>query len=138
MLDAQLDRLVRVLRHKRIWALNVGENFATSPAVRSWWCGPWRAAGRISKGWPRLHAAGGFECIARAELRELRVPFSHARTPASPPSCLPTPPPSSQAWRRFADALPGTAVGHLFVSEQHLVGTDLKERMRAAIRANRK
>lgn len=70
--------------------------------------------------------------------QQLRVPFSQARTPPSPPSCLPTPPPCSQAWRRFADALPDTAVGHLFVSEQHLVGTDLKERMRAAIRANRK
>jgi len=43
-----------------------------------------------------------------------------------------------QAWRRFCEALPETAVGYLFVSEQHLAGTDLKQRMRDAIRANRR
>lgn len=43
MLDAQLDRLLRVLRHKRIWALNVGENFATSPEVS--WVGHQQAGG---------------------------------------------------------------------------------------------
>lgn len=32
--DAQLDRLARLLRRRRIWALNVGENFGTSQAVR--------------------------------------------------------------------------------------------------------
>lgn len=43
-----------------------------------------------------------------------------------------------QAWRRFCDVLPETAVAYLFVSEQHLSGTDLKARMRDAIRANRR
>lgn len=43
MLDAQLDRLLRVLRHKRIWALNVGENFATSQEVS--WGGQQQAGG---------------------------------------------------------------------------------------------
>ncbi|PSC70796.1 chlorophyll b reductase [Micractinium conductrix] len=45
---------------------------------------------------------------------------------------------SQEAWRRFCDALPATAVGYLFVSEPNLAGTDLKARMRDAIRANRK
>lgn len=33
--DAQLDRLVSVLRQGRIWAVNVGENFGVSRQVRS-------------------------------------------------------------------------------------------------------
>jgi hypothetical protein len=33
MLDEQLDRLVRLLRRGRIWALNVGENYGTSREV---------------------------------------------------------------------------------------------------------
>ncbi|KAL4422114.1 hypothetical protein ABPG77_003399 [Micractinium sp. CCAP 211/92] len=74
MRDAQLDRLARLLRRRRIWAVNVGENFGTTQA----------------------------------------------------------------AWRRFCEALPHTAVGHLFVSEQNLAGSDLKGRMRDAIRANRR
>ncbi len=74
MLDAQLEHLTAVLRNKRIWALNVGENFQIS---------------------------------------------------------LP-------AWRAFTDLLPTTAVAYLYVSEHHLARTDLKIRMRYAIRANRK
>ncbi len=31
--DAQLDRLIGVLKQRRIWALNVGENFGVSPQV---------------------------------------------------------------------------------------------------------
>ena len=59
--------------------------------------------------------------------------------PCQPPTDLARwPPGCAQAWRRFCDALPHTAVGHLYVSEQHLAGTDLKARMRDAIRANRK
>ncbi|KAI3437870.1 hypothetical protein D9Q98_000316 [Chlorella vulgaris] len=72
-LDEQLDRLVCLLRRRRIWALNLGENFNTT----------------------------------------------------------------QPAWQRFCEALPGTAVAHLFVSEQHLAGSCLKVRMRDAIRANR-
>jgi len=33
LLDGQLDRLAGVLRRRRIWALNVGENFGTTQAV---------------------------------------------------------------------------------------------------------
>ncbi len=33
MRDAQLDRLARLLRRRRIWAVNVGENFGTTQAV---------------------------------------------------------------------------------------------------------
>ena len=33
MRDAQLDGLARLLRLRRIWAVNVGENFHTSQAV---------------------------------------------------------------------------------------------------------
>ncbi len=33
MLDAQLDRLITVLQQGRIWALNVGENFAITRKV---------------------------------------------------------------------------------------------------------
>ncbi|GAB4819352.1 hypothetical protein N2152v2_006398 [Parachlorella kessleri] len=72
--DVQLDRLIDVLKLRRIWAVNVGENFAVS----------------------------------------------------------------QEAWERFCSSLPGTAVGYLFVSEQHLRGTDLKARMREAIRENRR
>lgn len=74
MLDDQLERLTKVLENKRIWALNVGENF-------------------------------GITC---------------------------------RAWKRFAAALPRTAVSYLYVSEHHLVGTKLKLAMRVAIRANRR
>lgn len=34
MRDEQLDRLARLLRLGRIWAVNVGENFGTSQEVR--------------------------------------------------------------------------------------------------------
>ena len=44
----------------------------------------------------------------------------------------------AQAWERFAAALPQTAVGYLYVSEAHLEGSDLKTRMRDAIRQNRR
>lgn len=43
-----------------------------------------------------------------------------------------------QAWERFCARLPHTAVAHLFVSEAHLEGSDLKGRMRQAIRQNRR
>lgn len=43
---------------------------------------------------------------------------------------------SRRAWERFAIALPATSVAHLYVSERHLAGTDLKERMEAAAAAN--
>ena len=44
---------------------------------------------------------------------------------------------SLPAWAAFAAALPATAVAFLYVSEHHLGATDLKQRMRDAIRANR-
>ena len=44
---------------------------------------------------------------------------------------------SRAAWERFATALPSTSVAHLYVSERHLAGTDLKERMEATAAANR-
>lgn len=74
MLDSQLEHLTEVLRNRRIWALNVGENFQIS----------------------------------------------------------------LDAWRKFTDALGETAVAYLYVSEHHLARTDLKIRMRDAIRINRK
>lgn len=74
MLDAQLEHLVEVLKKKRIWGLNVGENF------------------------------------------QITLP----------------------AWGRFTAQLQHTAVAYLYVSEHHLGGTDLKIRMRDAIRINRK
>ncbi len=74
MLDAQLHHLGKVLTNKRIWALNVGENFQTT----------------------------------------------------------------SQAWDDFTRTLEATAVAHLYVSEQHLRNTDMKTRMRDAIRINRR
>jgi hypothetical protein len=74
MLDAQLEHLTAVLRNKRIWALNVGENFQISLS----------------------------------------------------------------AWSRFTEALGETAVAYLYVSEHHLARTDLKIRMRDAIRINRR
>jgi hypothetical protein len=40
-------------------------------------------------------------------------------------------------WRAFADQLHDTAVSHMYASEHHFRGTDLKARMRAAIRINR-
>ena len=42
------------------------------------------------------------------------------------------------AWQRFTDALAGTAVAYLYVSEHHLGGTNIKVSMRDAIRINRK
>ena len=72
--DAQLEHLAQVLANKRVWALNVGENFQISIA----------------------------------------------------------------AWARFTQALQQTAVGYMYVSEHHLKHTDLKLRMRDAIRVNRK
>ena len=42
------------------------------------------------------------------------------------------------AWQRFTDALAGTAVAYLYVSEHHLGGTNIKISMRDAIRINRK
>ncbi|KAK9815520.1 hypothetical protein WJX72_005004 [[Myrmecia] bisecta] len=74
MHDEQLERLTEVLKLKRIWAVNVGENFQISLT----------------------------------------------------------------AWERFCQVLPQTAVGYMYVSEHHLLRTDLKERMIVAIRQNRK
>lgn len=74
MLDAQLRHLGEVLGNKRIWALNVGENFQIT----------------------------------------------------------------NQAWERFTLALEDTAVAYLYVSEQHLKNTDLKIRMRDAVRIHRR
>ncbi len=74
MLDAQLRHLGEVLANKRIWALNVGENFQIT----------------------------------------------------------------NQAWERFTLALEDTAVAYLYVSEQHLKNTDLKIRMRDAVRIHRR
>jgi hypothetical protein len=51
----------------------------------------------------------------------------------SPSTC-----PCLQAWRRFCDSLQHTALSYLYVSERNLAGTDLKLRMRDAIRANRR
>lgn len=74
MFDEQLQKLTDVLRHRHIWALNVGENFEIS----------------------------------------------------------------LDAWEKFTQALPETAVGYLYVSEHHLLRTDLKIRMIDTIRENRK
>lgn len=72
--DEQLEKLTEVLKLKRIWCLNVGENFRTT---------------------------------------------------------LP-------AWRAFAEELPETAVSHMYASEHHFIGTDLKNQMKDAIRETRK
>jgi len=72
-LDEQLEKLTEVLKLKRIWGLNVGENFNVS----------------------------------------------------------------MPAWEKFTVALSQTAVTHMYASEHHFRGTDLKVRMRDAIRANR-
>ena len=74
MYDEQLELLTKVLKQRRIWALNVGENFHVS----------------------------------------------------------------LEAWQKFAEELQNTDVGYLYVSEHHLVQTNLKNKMRAAIRQNRK
>lgn len=94
--------------------------------------------------WPAASHRADISMHVHGRLRT-SVPHAHqhniALQPPSPPltpATIPPPCHPSQAWRRFAAALPETAVGHLFVSEQHLAGTDLKERMRDAIRANRK
>ena len=71
--DEHLVRLAEVLRLKRIWCLNVGENFRTS---------------------------------------------------------LP-------AWRRFCEDLKDTAVSHMYASEHHFIGTDVKHKMKAVIRETR-
>eukprot|EP00241_Pyramimonas_parkeae_P002672 CAMPEP_0114225824 /NCGR_PEP_ID=MMETSP0058-20121206/889_1 /TAXON_ID=36894 /ORGANISM="Pyramimonas parkeae, CCMP726" /LENGTH=508 /DNA_ID=CAMNT_0001336477 /DNA_START=57 /DNA_END=1580 /DNA_ORIENTATION=- len=72
-LDEQLDRLTEVLKLRRIWGLNVGENFGVS----------------------------------------------------------------MPAWERFTENLKFTAVTHMYASEHHFRNTDIKIRMRDAIRANR-
>ena len=41
------------------------------------------------------------------------------------------------AWRKFTDQLHLTCVGYLYVSEHHLLRTNLKVRMREVIRGNR-
>eukprot|EP00803_Ostreobium_quekettii_P003889 evm.model.scf_407EXC.2 EVM.evm.TU.scf_407EXC.2 scf_407EXC:14109-19988(-) len=74
MYDEQLELLADVLKQRRIWALNVGENFHTS----------------------------------------------------------------LQAWEAFAMELAHTDVAYLYVSEHHLVHTNLKSKMRDIIRVNRK
>ena len=71
--DEHLVRLAQVLRLKRIWCLNVGENFRTS---------------------------------------------------------LP-------AWRQFCEDLKDTAVSHMYASEHHFIGTDVKHKMKAVIRETR-
>jgi hypothetical protein len=45
---------------------------------------------------------------------------------------------SGKAWHAFCNALPDTRVGFMYVSEHHLMGSNLKLRMRDHIRANRK
>ena len=72
--DEQLEKLTEVLKLKRIWCLNVGENFRTT---------------------------------------------------------LP-------AWRVFAEELKHTAVSHMYASEHHFIGTDVKHRMKDIIRETRK
>jgi hypothetical protein len=72
--DEQLAKLTEVLKLKRIWCLNVGENFRTT---------------------------------------------------------LP-------AWRQFARDLEDTAVSHMYASEHHFIGTDVKRRMKDVIRETRK
>mmetsp|Transcript_18336 Transcript_18336/g.51364 ORF Transcript_18336/g.51364 Transcript_18336/m.51364 type:complete len:560 (-) Transcript_18336:2509-4188(-) len=74
MHDSQLKHLTCILEQKRIWALNVGENF------------------EISIG----------------------------------------------AWAEFTSQLRNTAVAYLYVSEHHLIRTNLKVKMRDAIRDNRR
>eukprot|EP00873_Tetraselmis_striata_P025542 jgi/Tetstr1/445806/TSEL_003519.t1 len=44
---------------------------------------------------------------------------------------------SLDAWSKFTERLPETAVAYLYVSEHHLMRTNLKVRMRDAIRENR-
>lgn len=44
---------------------------------------------------------------------------------------------SRAAWCRFTTALPSTNVAYLYVSECHLIKSNIKAEMRAAIRANR-
>lgn len=45
---------------------------------------------------------------------------------------------SMQAWEKFTKELQHTAVAYMYVSEHHLVRTDLKKRMQDAIRDNRR
>lgn len=42
------------------------------------------------------------------------------------------------AWKQFAEELPETAVSHMYASEHHFIGTDLKNQMKDAIRETRK
>lgn len=42
------------------------------------------------------------------------------------------------AWKRFTDELHLTNIGYMYVSEHHLLRTNLKVRMREIIRENRK
>jgi hypothetical protein len=45
---------------------------------------------------------------------------------------------SLEAWETFTEALASTSVSFMYVSEHHLVRTDLKNRMMDVIRENRK
>lgn len=45
---------------------------------------------------------------------------------------------SLEAWQEFATALEHTSVGFMYVSEHHLIRTDLKSQMKDAIRKNRR
>ena len=45
---------------------------------------------------------------------------------------------SLEAWQEFTDALVDTSVSFLYVSEHHLLRTDLKVQMKDAIRKNRR
>jgi len=45
---------------------------------------------------------------------------------------------SMQAWEKFTKELQHTAVAYMYVSEHHLVRTDLKRQMQDAIRDNRR
>jgi len=68
--DEHLVKLAEVLSLKRIWCLNVGENFRTTLG----------------------------------------------------------------AWKQFTEDLKDTAVSHMYASEHHFIGTDVKHRMKAVIR----
>ena len=45
---------------------------------------------------------------------------------------------SLEAWQKFTTALSETSVAFMYVSEHHLLRTDLKIQMKDAIRTNRK
>lgn len=44
---------------------------------------------------------------------------------------------TNEGWKRFLNDIPETALAFAYVSEAHLKRTDLKVKMRAAIRLNR-